>query len=120
MAAESQPKRDTRAPPPVLGGKPSRDSSASGSARGLACHGYGALRESWMKFALINPNWDFAGSTYFGCRDPHIPLELLLAGDNIRAAGHEAIVVDSQTDNLTLEEPNRRVDPSAPHVFPVP
>src|SRR5258708_2991699 len=120
MAAESQPKRDTRAPPPVLGGKPSRDSSASGSARSLACHGYGALRESWMKFALINPNWDFAGSTYFGCRDPHIPLELLFAGDNIRAAGHEAIVVDAQTDNLTIEEAKARVDAFAPDFLVVP
>src|SRR5438270_514229 len=23
-----------------------------------------------MKFAFINPNWDFTGSTYFGCREP--------------------------------------------------
>ena len=34
-----------------------------------------------MRFALVNPNWDFEGSTYFGCRDPHIPLELLFAQD---------------------------------------
>ena len=28
-----------------------------------------------MRVALINPNWDFAGSIYFGCREPHLPLE---------------------------------------------
>jgi len=28
-----------------------------------------------MKFALVNPNWTFNGSIYFGCRDPHFPLE---------------------------------------------
>ena len=28
-----------------------------------------------MKFALINPNWNFDGSIYFGCREPHLPLE---------------------------------------------
>ena len=28
-----------------------------------------------MKYALINPNWSFEGSIYFGCREPHLPLE---------------------------------------------
>jgi len=73
-----------------------------------------------MKFALVNPNWDFAGSTYFGCRDPHVPLELLFAGTNIRAAGHEAIVVDAQTDNLTIEEAKGRVDAFVPDFLVVP
>ncbi len=35
------------------------------------------------RYALVNPNWDFAGSTYFGCRDPHTPLELLFAAQKI-------------------------------------
>ncbi len=29
-----------------------------------------------MKVALVNPPWDFEGSIYFGCREPHLPLEL--------------------------------------------
>ena len=29
-----------------------------------------------MRVALINPPWSFAGSIYFGCREPHLPLEL--------------------------------------------
>ena len=37
-----------------------------------------------MKYALVNPNWDFKGSTYFGCQDPHYPLELLFAFDKTR------------------------------------
>jgi B12-binding domain/radical SAM domain protein of rhizo-twelve system len=57
-----------------------------------------------MKFALVNPNWDFSGSTYFGCRDPHVPLELLFAADQIRASGHEALVLDAHMDGLTLAE----------------
>lgn len=73
-----------------------------------------------MKFALLNPNWDFKGSTYFGCRDPHIPLELLFAYDQIRAAGHEPILVDAHNDNLTLEETGRRLDSFAPHFLVVP
>lgn len=23
-----------------------------------------------MRFALVNPNWSFDGSTYFGCHEP--------------------------------------------------
>jgi anaerobic magnesium-protoporphyrin IX monomethyl ester cyclase len=29
-----------------------------------------------MRVALVNPPWSFAGSIYFGCREPHLPLEL--------------------------------------------
>ncbi len=57
-----------------------------------------------MKFALVNPAWTFDGSTYFGCREPHYPLELLFAHDQIIAAGHEALVVDAQIDELTLTD----------------
>ena len=28
-----------------------------------------------MRFALVNPPWAFEGSIYFGCREPHLPLE---------------------------------------------
>ena len=24
-----------------------------------------------VKYALVNPNWSFGGSIYFGCREPH-------------------------------------------------
>ena len=62
-----------------------------------------------MKYALVNPNWDFTGSTYFGCRDPHVPLELLFACDKIREEGHEPLLVDAQTDKLSLETAAQRV-----------
>jgi B12-binding domain/radical SAM domain protein of rhizo-twelve system len=73
-----------------------------------------------MKFVLLNPNWDFKGSTYFGCRDPHVPLELMFAGDQVRAAGHDSLLIDAQTDNVTLEEARRRVDAFAPDFLVVP
>src|SRR5947209_8904914 len=57
-----------------------------------------------MKYALVNPNWDFAGSTYFGCREPHLPLELLFARAQLQQAGHEVLLVDAQMSNLTLAE----------------
>jgi B12-binding domain/radical SAM domain protein of rhizo-twelve system len=73
-----------------------------------------------MKFALLNPNWDFKGSTYFGCRDPHIPLELLFAGDRLRAAGHDSLLIDAQTDNLTMQEARRRLNAFVPDFLVVP
>src|SRR5204863_9541740 len=53
-----------------------------------------------MRYALVNPNWNFAGSTYFGCQEPHYPLELLFAFDQIKAAGHEPLLVDAQSEKL--------------------
>ncbi len=45
-----------------------------------------------MKYALVNPAWSFDGSTYFGCPDPHFPLELLSAQRLLREAGHEVLL----------------------------
>ena len=49
-----------------------------------------------MKVALINPNWTFDGSIYFGCREPHLPLEHGYAAALLRARGHEARIFDAQ------------------------
>jgi B12-binding domain/radical SAM domain protein of rhizo-twelve system len=73
-----------------------------------------------MKFALLNPNWDFRGSTYFGCQDPHTPLELLFAADQVSASGHEALLIDAQMDSLTIDEARRRVDAFAPDFLVLP
>lgn len=73
-----------------------------------------------MKYALINPNWNFKGSTYFGCQEPHYPLELLFAYDKIRQAGHEPMLVDAQLENLSLEEIKRQVAAFDPDFVVVP
>lgn len=73
-----------------------------------------------MKFMLVNPNWDFRGSTYFGCREPHYPLELLFACDRIRHAGHEPLLVDAQNDGLTVEETKRKVESFRPDFLVIP
>ena len=73
-----------------------------------------------MKYALVNPNWDFKGSTYFGCQDPHYPLELLFAFDKIQEAGHDAVLVDAQNDCLNTTETKRRVDAFAPDFMVIP
>src|SRR5580698_103085 len=73
-----------------------------------------------MKFALVNPMWTFEGSTYFGCRDAHYPLELLFAHDQIVAGGHDARVIDALTDRLTLAEVRHRLDDFAPDFLVIP
>jgi B12-binding domain/radical SAM domain protein of rhizo-twelve system len=62
-----------------------------------------------MKYALVNPLWNFDGSTYFGCHEPHFPLELLSAQDRLRAQGHEVMIVDAQMERLGPVEVNKRL-----------
>ncbi|HLI77767.1 MAG TPA: TIGR04295 family B12-binding domain-containing radical SAM protein [Acidobacteriaceae bacterium] len=57
-----------------------------------------------MKFALVNPRWRFEGSTYFGCPDPHFPLELLSAREFLRAAGHQVLLIDALIEDLSPEQ----------------
>ncbi|MGI9104009.1 MAG: TIGR04295 family B12-binding domain-containing radical SAM protein [Terriglobales bacterium] len=73
-----------------------------------------------MKFALVNPNWNFKGSTYFGCQDPHYPLELLFAFDKTREAGHEPLLVDAHNENLNTTEAKARVHAFAPDFLVIP
>ena len=47
-----------------------------------------------MKVALVNPTWDFTDSIYFGCREPHLPLELGCSKVLLEAAGHEVLMLD--------------------------
>jgi B12-binding domain/radical SAM domain protein of rhizo-twelve system len=73
-----------------------------------------------MKFALVNPNWDFRGSTYFGCHDTHYALELLFACDKIREAGHEPLLIDAQNDSLTIDDVQQQLDAFYPDFLVIP
>jgi len=73
-----------------------------------------------MRFALINPNWDFTGSTYFGCQQPHYPLELMFAFDQIRAAGHEPLLIDAQVNQLNTTEVKIQAAKFAPDFVVIP
>ena len=58
-----------------------------------------------MKVALINPLWDFSGSIYFGCREPHLPLELGYGAALLQQAGHDTLLLDGALmaeDNAAL------------------
>jgi anaerobic magnesium-protoporphyrin IX monomethyl ester cyclase len=62
-----------------------------------------------MRYALINPVWTFHGSTYFGCPEPHFPLELLSAQEMLRAAGHDVLLVDAFMESLTPDQVCQRL-----------
>jgi len=67
-----------------------------------------------MRVALINPNWHCEGSIYFGCRQPHLPLEYGYAGQLLQAAGHEPVLIDGQMDWLSTDVIIARVAHFAP------
>jgi B12-binding domain/radical SAM domain protein of rhizo-twelve system len=54
-----------------------------------------------MKVALINPAWHFEGSIYFGCRSPHLPLELGIASHLLEGAGHSTLLLDAHLFGLS-------------------
>ncbi len=62
-----------------------------------------------MRYALINPVWTFHGSTYFGCPEPHFPLELLSAQEMLRAAGHDVLLIDAFMESLTPDQVRERL-----------
>ncbi len=67
-----------------------------------------------MKFALVNPNWTFDGSIYFGCRHPHLPVEFGYAQALLARAGHETLLLDAHLFDLTAAEILSRVAAFAP------
>lgn len=67
-----------------------------------------------MRFALLNPRWSFDGSIYFGCREPHLPLEYGYSRALLELAGHEVLLVDAQLHDLSLDEVADRVRAFAP------
>ena len=67
-----------------------------------------------MRVALLNPPWRFDHSIYFGCREPHLPLELACAKAHLEARGHAALVLDGNLLGLeaaTLAERTRAFAP---------
>ena len=67
-----------------------------------------------MKVALVNPAWDYAGSIYFGCREPHLPIELAAAKVLLERAGHDALMLDAHLCGLTQQQVADQVAAFAP------
>lgn len=73
-----------------------------------------------MRFALINPDWTFQGSIYFGCQKPHLPLELGYARQLLASAGHEALLIDAHLGSIPPAQMARQVQDFAPDFIVVP
>jgi len=67
-----------------------------------------------MRYALLNPAWSFEGSIYFGCREPHLPLEFGYSKALLEQKGHEALLIDGQLEELTQQQIVERVRQFAP------
>lgn len=67
-----------------------------------------------MKIALVNPPWSFDGSIYFGCREPHLPLEYGYARALLHAAGHDVLIVDGQLRGISHDEIAKEVSAFQP------
>jgi len=53
-----------------------------------------------VRVALLNPHWTFEGSIYFGCREPHLPLELGYCRALLERDGHEVLLLDGHLQGL--------------------
>ena len=67
-----------------------------------------------MKISLVNPRWDFAGSIYFGCRAPHLPLELGCTKVLLEGAGHDVQMLDGHLCDTSIGELAEAVADFAP------
>jgi anaerobic magnesium-protoporphyrin IX monomethyl ester cyclase len=67
-----------------------------------------------MKIALVNPSWTYDDSIYFGCRQPHLPLELGYSKALLEAAGHQVLMLDGQLQKLDNSGLCERVADFAP------
>ena len=76
-------------------------------------------RRRRTRVALVNPHWDFAGSIYFGCREPHLPLEFGYAAQLLASAGYPAVLIDAQAEDLGEAVLRARVSEFAPDMIVV-
>lgn len=67
-----------------------------------------------MRFALVNPPWSFEGSIYFGCREPHLPLEFGYARAQLERDGHDVLLLDAHLHDRSLSDVAARLHAFAP------
>jgi anaerobic magnesium-protoporphyrin IX monomethyl ester cyclase len=67
-----------------------------------------------VKFALVNPPWSFEGSIYFGCREPHLPLEYGYARALLERDACEVLLIDAHLHRLSLADVAAQLEAFAP------
>jgi B12-binding domain/radical SAM domain protein of rhizo-twelve system len=69
-----------------------------------------------MRVALVNPNWSFEGSIYFGCREPHLPLELGWCRLLLEREGHAVHLLDAHLFDLAPSDVRAELAAFAPEL----
>ena len=95
------------------GARPRRARSAGatawpGSPPGSRPSSKAVERGRAVKVALVNPPWTFDGSIYFGCREPHLPLELGYTRALLERDGHEVLHARRASHGPELRRARRR------------
>jgi anaerobic magnesium-protoporphyrin IX monomethyl ester cyclase len=67
-----------------------------------------------MRFSLVNPPWSFERSIYFGCREPHLPLEFGYSKALLEREGHDVQTIDGQMSGLTMPEMAKQLEAFRP------
>jgi anaerobic magnesium-protoporphyrin IX monomethyl ester cyclase len=57
-----------------------------------------------VRIALVNPPWTFEHSIYFGCREPHLPLEYGSARVLLEGESHQAQIFDGHLFGLSMTQ----------------
>ncbi len=73
-----------------------------------------------MRVALVNPPWRFENSIYFGCREPHLPIELGACKVLLERAGHHVRLLDGHLNATPLQDLADAVADFAPHITVIP
>ena len=73
-----------------------------------------------MRVALVNPPWHFENSIYFGCREPHLPIELGACKVLLERSGHEVLMLDGHLNATSIQDLAQAVADFAPQITVVP
>jgi anaerobic magnesium-protoporphyrin IX monomethyl ester cyclase len=69
------------------------------------------------RVALINPDWRYEGSIYFGCRSPHLPLELGISQQLLERAGHQTLLLDAHMFGLSIGDITAELQSFGPDII---
>lgn len=72
-----------------------------------------------MRVALVNPPWAFEGSVYFGCKEPHLPLEYGYARSLLKDQGQIAEIFDAHLLGWDLQRLREKVRAFRPDMIVV-
>ena len=77
-------------------------------------------RDRLMKFALVNPAWDFRRLHLLRLPGTALPSGASLRFDQIAAAGHEPLLIDAQSDQLSMQQVKKRLAEFDPNFLVIP